>query len=138
MNPRSKIGADLARGRGLPVSCTLDDVSLDVELPPSWEGYLALLTPKQRREVGRKLRRLHEAGETGFDTVRDPAGVPAAMDVLLRLLRDSRADKAEFMTAKMETFFRAAAQAMAEAGRSYREILAYYYPGTEVVTLESN
>jgi CelD/BcsL family acetyltransferase involved in cellulose biosynthesis len=108
--------AELARSRGHRVDCRLEDVSLDVGLPPTWEEYLDLLTPKQRREVGRKLRRLHEAGEIEFETVRGPDGVPDTMSVLLQLLRDSRPDKAAFMTAEMESFFRAIARTMAGAG----------------------
>lgn len=107
---------ELARSRGHTAECRLEDVSLDVGLPPTWDEYLALLTPKQRREVGRKLRRLHEAGEIDFETVRDLDRVPETMSVLLQLLRASRPDKAAFMTAEMESFFRAAARSMAGAG----------------------
>jgi len=108
--------APLAESRGHRVDCRLEDVSLDIELPPTWEDYLALLTPKQRREVGRKLRRLHETGEIEFNAIEDPDMIEEAMNVLLRLLRDSRPDKAEFMTARMESFFRSVAETMAAEG----------------------
>jgi len=108
--------AELARSRGHRVDCRLEDVSLDVGLPLTWEEYLDLLTPKQRREVSRKMRRLHEAGEIEFETIRDPDRVPETMSIFLRLLRDSRPDKAAFMTAEMEDFFRAIAQTLAAAG----------------------
>lgn len=106
---------DLARSQGHAVSCTLEDVSLALDLPPTWEEYLDMLTPKQQHEVGRKLRRLYEAGDIGYSTVEDGASVQDAMDVFLRLFRNSRTDKAAFMTAPMESFFRSIAETMAEA-----------------------
>ena len=107
---------ELARRRGCSVSCTLDNVSLDLELPAVWEEYLGLLTAKQRREVGRKLRRLQEAGEVQYSIIEDKDTVRETMDVFLKLLRASRKDKSDFMTAPMESFFRSIADTMATAG----------------------
>ena len=107
---------EMARKRGFTVSCTLDNVSLDLELPAVWEEYLGLLTAKQRREVGRKLRRLQEAGEVQHSIVEDREMVRETMDVFLKLLRESRKDKSDFMTAPMESFFRSIADTMALAG----------------------
>jgi CelD/BcsL family acetyltransferase involved in cellulose biosynthesis len=103
-----------AKGRRYEVACTQQDVSLDLELPTTWEEYLNTLTPKQRREMGRRFRRLEEMGDTTFRTVEHAE--PDAMNVFFKLLRQSRPDKAAFMTAQMESFFRALAEAMAEAG----------------------
>jgi CelD/BcsL family acetyltransferase involved in cellulose biosynthesis len=75
-----------------------------------------MLTPKQRHELGRKLRRLYEAGDIEYSTIEDRDAVQGIMDVFLKLLRDSREDKAAFMTPRMESFFRSIAEAMAEAG----------------------
>ncbi|MGB2583301.1 MAG: GNAT family N-acetyltransferase [Dehalococcoidia bacterium] len=108
--------ADLARNQGHAVSCTLADVSLDLNLPATWEEYLEMLTPKQRRELGRKLRRLYEAGDIEYNTIKDTESIQEAMDIFLKLLRDSREDKATFMTTRVESFFRSIAEAMAEAG----------------------
>jgi len=107
---------ELAKKQGGTVICNLHGVSLDLELPSSWEEYLEMLTPKQRRELGRKLRRLYEAGEIGYDIIEDREGVRDAMDIFFKLLRDSRKDKATFMTAGMESFFRSIADTMAGAG----------------------
>jgi len=103
----------LAKSRGYEVACTQQDVSLDLELPPTWEEYLNTLTPKQRRETGRRFRRLDEMGDTTFRTVE--TAEPEAMNTFFKLLRQSRPDKAAFMTARMESFFRALADSMAEA-----------------------
>jgi CelD/BcsL family acetyltransferase involved in cellulose biosynthesis len=107
---------DLAKNQGCTVSCTLEDVSLDLDLPAAWEEYLEMLTTKQRREVSRKLRRLYEAGDIEYSTIEDAQTVPETMDVFLKQLRDSRRDKATFMTARMESFFRSIAETMAGAG----------------------
>lgn len=107
---------EVATGRGYEVSRNLVDVSLDLELPSTWEEYLDMLTPKQRREVRRRLRRLYEAGDIDYRTFEDTESVQAVMDVFLRLFRDSKKEKAAFMTPRMESFFRSIAEAMAEAG----------------------
>ena len=75
-----------------------------------------MLIPKQRHELGRKLRRLYEAGDIEYSTIEDRDAVQGIMDVFLKLLRDSREDKAAFMTPGMESFFRSVAEAMAKAG----------------------
>ncbi len=107
---------DLAKDQGSTVSCALEDVSLGLDLPAAWEEYLQMLAAKQRREVGRKLRRLYEAGDIEYSTTEDAETIQETMDVFLKLLRDSRRDKAAFMTARMESFFRSIAETMAGAG----------------------
>jgi len=94
------------------ISCSHDDVSVELDLPATWEDYLQLLSGKQRHELKRKLRRLDEEGELNYrhstDANRDD------IDIFLRLFQDSRQDKAAFLTPQMESFLRAAANAMAE------------------------
>ena len=105
---------DIAEGRRYEVSCKVEDVSLELDLPPTWEGYLGILNQKQRHEVGRKLRRLGEVGEVNYRVIEDSAAVTDAMEFFLRLFRESREDKAVFMTTNMESFFRSLAKAMAQ------------------------
>ncbi len=105
---------DLARGRGYGVSCTLEDVSLELDLPGTWDEYLEMLAPKQRGEVKRKLRRLNEAGDVQYRAAEGGGSLQAVMDLFLDQLRQSREDKAAFMTERMECFFRAIAVTMAE------------------------
>ena len=104
----------MARERGYEVSCAVEDVSVELDLPPTWEEYLGMLSQKQRHEVRRKLRRIREAGEVNYRTVEDSGDVPNAMDILLNLFRQSNGDKATFMNARRESFFRSLAQAMAQ------------------------
>jgi CelD/BcsL family acetyltransferase involved in cellulose biosynthesis len=92
------------------------DVLYEMELPDSWEGYLALLTGRERHETRRKLARLESAGHVGLQVVEDPKDVSAAMDTFMALFRSDRREKFRFMTDTMESFFRSLAREMAEAG----------------------
>jgi CelD/BcsL family acetyltransferase involved in cellulose biosynthesis len=106
---------DIARDRGYEVSCAVEDVSLELDLPPTWEEYLGMLSQKQRHEVRRKLRRIREAGAVTYRIIEDSGDLPDAIDTFLKLFRESNADKAAFMTAQRESFFRSLAKAMAQA-----------------------
>ena len=107
---------DIVRQRGDEVVCQVEDVSSELDLPSTWDEYLATLTTKQRHEVRRKLRRLLEVGKVEYYIVKDSTDVPEAINTFLKLFAESRADKADFLTARMESFFRSLAEAMAEAG----------------------
>jgi CelD/BcsL family acetyltransferase involved in cellulose biosynthesis len=106
----------IARSRGHEVLCQPEDVSSELDLPSSWEEYLATLTAKQRHEIRRKLRRLSEAGKVDYYFVKDGTAVREAMDTFIKMFAESREDKATFLTAQMESFFRSLADTMAEAG----------------------
>lgn len=105
----------IAKNQGYEVLCHPEDVSLELDLPSTWEEYLATLTAKQRHEVRRKLRRLSEAGEVNYHIVKDGAAVREAMDTFLKMFSESREGKAAFLTSQRESFFRSLADTMAEA-----------------------
>ncbi|MFC1989480.1 GNAT family N-acetyltransferase [Chloroflexota bacterium] len=105
----------MTRERSYQVTCQPEDVSFELDLPASWDEYLATLTKKQRHEVRRKLRRLWEAGDVNYHCY-DASQPGDLMDTFLKLFTLSREDKADFMTARMELFFRALVKAMAEIG----------------------
>jgi len=130
-------------GKALPLQaeCERDEVTLEKDLPPTWDEYLQTLDSKQRHEVRRKLRRLEEAGAIGYRFVTAAADVPAFMEVFLKLFSGSREDKATFLTPAREQFFRALPAAMAEAGlfrggvmemdgNAVAALLAFDYNGT--------
>ena len=94
-----------------------EDVCPQLDLPSTWSEYLASLDRKDRHELRRKLRKLGQAGEVELETVEEPAAVVAALDDFLRLYRESRSDKAAFMTEQMERFFRAIISALAAEGK---------------------
>ena len=102
---------------GLSVDIETEDVCPQLDLPSTWSEYLASLDRKDRHELRRKLRKLGQVGEVELETVEEPAAVVAALDDFLRLYRESRSDKAAFMTEQMERFFRAIVSALAAEGR---------------------
>ena len=106
----------IAKDRKYEVSCEVEDISLELDLPPTWQEYLRTLTQKQRHEVRRKLRRLWEAGDVNYRMIEDSESVSKSIAIFLRLFRESRQDKAIFLTARMESFFTSLMKAMAQAG----------------------
>ncbi|RJQ39161.1 MAG: GNAT family N-acetyltransferase [Dehalococcoidia bacterium] len=108
--------AAIARERGFRVATTRENVSLEMALPETWGEYLTTLTPKQRHEARRKLRRLNEAGQVNYKCEENPPEINLAMDTFLRLFGLSRAEKASFMTPAKETFFRSIADETAKNG----------------------
>ncbi len=107
---------EAAEQRGCNVSCIEDDVTLERDLPATWEEYLQILNSKQRHEVRRKLRRLEEAGTISYRFIEDTASVSGFMDIFLKQFVESRTDKATFMNTEMEKFFRSMADTIFEAG----------------------
>ncbi len=107
---------NVARGRGYGVRCQSEEVSLELDLPATWSEYLGMLNNKQRHEVRRKLRRLSELRTAEHECVKVGGEVDERLDVFLHLFSLSGNEKADFMTARMETFFRLLARAMAEIG----------------------
>jgi CelD/BcsL family acetyltransferase involved in cellulose biosynthesis len=87
-----------------------------VELAASWDEYLSSLGKKDRHELRRKLRRLQSAGDLELHTYTTPQDVEAHLPVLLRLMVESRRDKANFMSEQMGRFFHRMAPVMAQEG----------------------
>ena len=106
----------VAKNRGYEVLCQDEGVSVELDLPPTWDEYLALLTKKQRHEVKRKLRRLWEAGNVDYRCIEVNRESGDFMDIFLKLFSLSWEGKANFMTKQMESFFRLLAEAMAAIG----------------------
>lgn len=114
---------DSATLRGLPpAACdweyecivSQEDVSCEMALPATWEGYLADLPGKERHEIHRKLRRLEEKFSYRLEVLQDVRDVGAAMDEFLQLFRLSRPEKREFLTERRELFLRRVVQSLAE------------------------
>jgi len=106
----------IAQNRKYEVLCHEEGVSVELDLPSTWDEYLATLAKKQRHEVKRKLRRLWEAGNVDYRCIEVSLEVGGSMDTFLRLFSLSQEEKASFMTTQMESFFRSLAEAMAEIG----------------------
>ncbi|MEE8471982.1 MAG: GNAT family N-acetyltransferase [Dehalococcoidia bacterium] len=108
--------APLARARGYRVEVTETDTCPQLELPSTWEEYLSGLSSRHRHEIRRKLRRLDQTGSARYYAVDGLGGLRQDVDDFTRLFRESRSDKAEFMTPQMADFFQATAQSMAGGG----------------------
>jgi CelD/BcsL family acetyltransferase involved in cellulose biosynthesis len=103
----------VARGRGWRCLCEPEDTSLELYLPPKWEAYLEMLNQKQRHEVRRKLRRIEATGNLQFRVLEYPGAFADGMAIFLKMFRESREDKAAFMSPQRESFFCSLVEAMA-------------------------
>jgi CelD/BcsL family acetyltransferase involved in cellulose biosynthesis len=108
--------ADIARNRGCQVRQEDNAVSLELELPATWDEYLEMLDKKQRHEMRRKLRRLWETDNVDYHCYEVGNDAGDFTDAFLKLFALSRKEKADFMTARMESFFRSLAGTMAGIG----------------------
>lgn len=98
---------------GAPLTCEPVDRLYELELPKTWEGYLGILSGKQRHEVRRKIRRFSEAGQIDFRVVSNKEAAAAAFEEFLLLFQSSSKDKSGFLTVPMASFFRSLAKEMA-------------------------
>jgi len=106
----------VAGNRGYEVNCSPEDVSLELDLPSTWNEYLAILSGKQRHEMRRKLRRLWEADNVEYRCIEVRSPAEDHLDAFLKLFALSKDVKASFMDSRMESFFRSLARAMADIG----------------------
>jgi CelD/BcsL family acetyltransferase involved in cellulose biosynthesis len=103
-----------AQGCDEATSCSEQDVTVAVDLPGDTPAYLSLLNGKQRHELLRKDRRLHEEGEVSFRISN--LARSEDIEMFLRFFRESREDKNKFLTPEMETFFKAVIDMAGENG----------------------
>ncbi len=114
--------AQAAKEAGLGVTQEPEDVCPVAVIAGSYDGYLALLTGKQRHEIRRKERRLSDAG--GFSVrLAEPATLDADMDDFFAMHRSSSGPKGKFMHENMATYFRRLATTMLDAGMLRMAIL---------------
>jgi CelD/BcsL family acetyltransferase involved in cellulose biosynthesis len=102
---------------GLVASAEVEERCPVLNLPQSWDAFLAALPKKHRHELSRKVRRFEREvpdGRITWETT--PAGIDRRLDEFLALHRASREGKAKFMDARMERFFRRAIAALAATG----------------------
>jgi CelD/BcsL family acetyltransferase involved in cellulose biosynthesis len=107
---------DAARQHGYQVEVEQEDVTSGIGLPQTWDQYLLLLSKKDRHELRRKFRRLESATEWRWYSLTEADEVAARVGDFVSLMRQSRPDKDEYMTAARERFFHQMARRMAEEG----------------------
>ena len=86
----------LAEARGLVIEAEVQDVCPVIELPDTYEGYLASIDKKQRHELRRKRRRGEAAGAAWY-VVGDEHDLDAEIDAFFDLMAMSTSEKAEFL-----------------------------------------
>lgn len=92
------------------------DVTYEIELPASWDGYLQQLNGKQRHEVRRKMRRLENEARFTYRRVPADGDLESAVATFIALFRRNRTDKAAFMSGAMPGFFKALMQRLDQEG----------------------
>ncbi len=131
-SPTLEMLPDMARKLGYTVEVEEEDVTSGIGLPGTWDEYLGLLNKKDRHELRRKIRRMDSQTDWKWYSVTDPAEVKERLGEFIKLMRQSRADKDEFMTPERERFFYNITQRMSELG-----LLQLYFldmDGTTVAT----
>lgn len=113
-SPTQSLLMELAQAHGWKSTSVFEDVCPIIDLPKSFDDYLAMLDGKERRELQRKLRRATE--DTQVVISADGSKLDADIGDFLRLMRASMFSKNDFMTPRMEKFFYMAARAMFNAG----------------------
>ena len=103
----------LAEANGWTATVTEEDVSPYTHLQPSWDEYVSGLRKKDRHELRRKLRRLNNGNEATQYAFNAPDDIAGAMPDFFKLMRASRPDKDDFLTADRERFFTDLAQELA-------------------------
>ncbi len=106
--------APAAEETGLEVEIRQRGLLFALDLPARWEDYLAQLSPKERHEVRRKLRRWEERGFAPFELHAGKEEAAAAVAIFFRLFRRGRPEKAAFLTERTMTFFRLLAHRLPE------------------------
>lgn len=108
----------IASLRGWQVEIADEAVCPTVEIGNGWDGYLAGLRSRDRREVRRKLRPLRQLrGAVAFESVESPEDVAARLPEFMDMMADSRGDKAIFLTDEMRAFFERLTSALSGAGQ---------------------
>ncbi len=113
-SPTLSMFVDMATNLGWKVEKRFEDVAPMITLPDTFDGYLAMLEGKERRELQRKLRRAGNLVSISYTT--EAATVDQDTEDFLRLMVASMLSKATFMTPRMARFFHAVVRTMFEAG----------------------
>jgi CelD/BcsL family acetyltransferase involved in cellulose biosynthesis len=105
---------ELARQQGYSVDIEKEDTASGIELPSTWDEYLAILSKKDRHELRRKFRRLEAVPDWKWYAVTGEEEVMSRLDDFVRLMRQSSQEKDEYMTEEHLRFFYAMARRMSQ------------------------
>lgn len=91
-----------------------------IELPRSWDAYLALLSKSHRKQLRRCQRQYFDSGRASIHWVENEPQLDIAWDLLVRLHQDrqqSRGNSGCFASAHYATFHRGMASELLRAGQ---------------------
>nr|NIO67997.1 GNAT family N-acetyltransferase [Anaerolineae bacterium] len=94
----------------------VEDVCPVIDLPATWDAYLASLDKKQRHEIRRKMRRIEREADVHWYIVDQGRDLAEEIEAFIELHQKSSADKDDFMDEQMKDFFRAVAHVLQAPG----------------------
>ena len=83
-----------------------DGISMEMDLPKSWDTYLEQLPSKQRHEIRRKIRRIERFSSLNFRVMEKTVAADYEINHFFKMFRLSRIEKNYFMDTQMESYFR--------------------------------
>lgn len=126
-----------ARRYGWAAAEEPEAVTPAVELPDTWDAYVAMLPKKHRHELRRKLRNLERAGEVGFESAAAAGELAAAVEGLIEMMREGHEGKVAFLSPEREAFFRDLASGLAGHGLARISTLTFEgRPAARIFALE--
>lgn len=123
-SPLLRVLQEEAEHLGHRVEIEPDEVCPVALLCSSWDGYLQMLSKKQRHEIRRKLRRMEEGATVEWRTSAAFQDLERDLPVFFALHEASAREKAGFMTAPMRAYFCDLAQDLLERGMLRLSILS--------------
>ena len=106
----------IARERGYQVEVDKEDVTSGIDLPGTWDEYLAVLSKKDRHELRRKFRRLDSSVKWSWHVLASQEDIADNLAEFVSLMRQSRAEKDQYMTPGRLQFFQRITQRMSQLG----------------------
>jgi CelD/BcsL family acetyltransferase involved in cellulose biosynthesis len=107
LSPTLRILPALGGASGdVEVTSAVEEVCPIINLPSNWDGYLALLSKKQRHEVRRKVSKASREAAVRWYYVDDSVSLDGEVQDFVLLHRKSGAHKKAFMDESMQGFFR--------------------------------
>lgn len=101
---------------GFRKSLSVEDVCPRIQLPSSWDEFLAGMSQKDRHEIRRKANRIRREAEGYRYFVTTRVSFSEDIESFLELHRKSDVEKMAFMNLKKETFFREMAWILLQEG----------------------
>ena len=98
------------------VRTVVEDVCPVIDLPATWDEYLASLDKKQRHEIRRKMRRIEREADVNWYIVDQGRDLAEEIEAFIELHQKSSGDKDDFMDEQMKGFFRAVAHVLQPPG----------------------